>query len=213
MELFIELNDITSTDFAHIQQSHKMLDRLVDSLGDLTLVVGPEQTRIRVSRHALRLASPVWNAMLTPNHFQESSSSEIPLEDDDTEALRILLLVAHHRNNILPTKFDSLHKLVEVALLCAQYQMVLVMKRFMDVWKAPWSTVRKEGSWWFVDDVPGCEEMLVIYWIFGYVDHYYKLSATLWPFVKPVYGSDQGDVEVRGRAFLQGKMPAGVIGE
>lgn len=36
-----------------------MLHRLVDNLEDLTLVVGPDQVRIRVSKHALRLASTV----------------------------------------------------------------------------------------------------------------------------------------------------------
>lgn len=91
--------------------------------------------------------------------------------------------------------------------------MALTMKRFMEVWMALWNTIRKEGSWWFVYDVPGNEEMLVIYWIFGYADHYYKLSATLWPFVKPVRGSENSDVEIRGRVILEGKMPAGVTGE
>lgn len=44
-------------------------------------------------------------------------------------------------------------------------------------------------------------------------DHYYKFSATLWPFVKPVRDSENNDVEIRGRVILERKMPAGVTGE
>jgi len=63
--------------------------------GDLTLVVGDVVKQpFLVSRDAVRLASPVWNAMLG-GRWRESGASEVALPDDDPEAMHIVLKLAH----------------------------------------------------------------------------------------------------------------------
>ena len=61
-----------------------------------------------VSSAAMRLASPVWHAMLDPKgHFMESQSSAtnggVDFEDDDGTSLEILLNIAHMNYHLLQT--------------------------------------------------------------------------------------------------------------
>jgi hypothetical protein len=73
----------------------------IDDIGDLTLIVGPDKDRFQVSSIALRHASLVWRAMLA-GPFQEASATEITFEEDDPEALKVLLLLAHLQFSKVP---------------------------------------------------------------------------------------------------------------
>ena len=72
----------------------------IDPEGDLVLHVGaefgyvPRPARFRVSRVALRLASPVWKVMFT-GKFAEATAEEVTLPEDSSAGVRILLLIAH----------------------------------------------------------------------------------------------------------------------
>ncbi|KAK5734408.1 hypothetical protein LTR17_008906 [Elasticomyces elasticus] len=81
----------------------------VDPAGDVILVcsAGSEgETRLRVSSAALSLGSPVFKAMLSVR-FREghelalNSRIDVPLPEDDGEAMTILCNVLHHRNKIV----------------------------------------------------------------------------------------------------------------
>ncbi|OCL09897.1 hypothetical protein AOQ84DRAFT_375415 [Glonium stellatum] len=75
--------------------------------GDIILVVGLELRRLRVHALILKNASKVFNAMFGP-HFREGQglggacSKEIPLPDDDADALKLICSVIHSRNDMVP---------------------------------------------------------------------------------------------------------------
>lgn len=97
----------------------------IDSDGDLTLIVGPiEKARFRVCRSTLRLASPVWAAMVA-GRFAEANCDEVKLPADDPQALRVLLLIAHHHHRISQVpETVSIATLGMMAKLCDKYDLL-----------------------------------------------------------------------------------------
>lgn len=79
----------------------------VDPAGDLNLLVrhhGQDEI-FKVSSKVMSLASPVWRTMLDPNGpFRESKpdNGEVAFPDDEAEAMLIILLAAHLRNQEVP---------------------------------------------------------------------------------------------------------------
>lgn len=109
----------TETPSVPTQVQHQTSEA-IDADGDLTLVVGSDAiTRFRVSKVAMRLASPVWKIMLT-GRFAEASAKEVKLPADEPEIMRYLLLIAHLQLSKLPPSL-SLDRLAKVAKLCDKY--------------------------------------------------------------------------------------------
>ena len=110
--------------------------------GDKVLVLNNGEINWTVSSHALRLASPVWNRMLDPDHADGISkeglpeTKEIPLPDDDPKALRIILDAAHLQFTNVPKQLDF-PTLVKVAALCDKYDSAVIMKPFAKDWLSP----------------------------------------------------------------------------
>lgn len=79
----------------------------VDPAGDLNLLVkhhGQDEI-FQVSSKVMSLASPVWRTMLDPDGpFRESKpdDGEVAFPDDQAEAMLIILLAAHLRNQEVP---------------------------------------------------------------------------------------------------------------
>lgn len=99
---------------------------------DLILIVGKnsgQAHRYKVSRHTLYMTSPVFKAMLTGN-FLEATKDEIKLEDDEPEALLIVLRIAHFKYNEVRRTL-SLPDLVKVATICDKYDTVPVCRPFV----------------------------------------------------------------------------------
>ncbi|QDS75767.1 hypothetical protein FKW77_008714 [Venturia effusa] len=99
----------------------------VDEDGDLVLLVG-EETRILVSSKALTLASKVFKAMLLGSAFKEGRELaestakkepyELPLPDDDAQAITLLSQVLCHRArkiSVTNVTIELLEKLATVA--------------------------------------------------------------------------------------------------
>ncbi|KAL2071714.1 hypothetical protein VTL71DRAFT_12949 [Oculimacula yallundae] len=92
-----------------------------------------------VSSKHMKLSSPVFRAMLQRDGFKEgqileaTGSVEIPLPDDDPEAMTILLDVVHGRNRMVPRKV-TLKTLTAIAVLADKYQMVEVLEAFSNSW-------------------------------------------------------------------------------
>lgn len=68
--------------------------------GDITFLLSPDESglymfKFVVSSHALRLASPVWRAMLSGDYHEGSTTHRIPLPDDDAGALGFLMNMVH----------------------------------------------------------------------------------------------------------------------
>jgi hypothetical protein len=85
--------------------------------GDIVLVIGTKQVRVRVDSLLLRRTSKVFSAMLAPTfregltlkdrHSCESSPMEIPLPDDDPEALTLICAVMQHKVKLIPPSLSA----------------------------------------------------------------------------------------------------------
>lgn len=102
---------------------------------DLNLVVGPKREHILASSVVLRLASPVFDAMLSPPWMEsqglsteDGSIKEIELPEDDATAMRFICAVLHHENDaeILNTASSRVH--LHVAILTDKYNLHRALK-------------------------------------------------------------------------------------
>ncbi|ROV92286.1 hypothetical protein VSDG_07238 [Cytospora chrysosperma] len=100
--------------------------------GDVVFIVGDKKSRLMVSSVILRNSSPVFDVLLGPKYAegQELSSKgsvEVPLPEDDPEALTTILCVLHGRNDRVPEEIPG-DKLCEIATLCDKYDLFIPLK-------------------------------------------------------------------------------------
>jgi hypothetical protein len=149
--------------------------------GDLTLVIGKvEQQPVRVSRDALRLASPVWNAMLNGN-WAESGATEIPFPEDDIEAMMIVLRISHLKYEGVPDpEVMKIGGLYNLAAVCDKYdvlhivQFVYYMKRWfprLNHYKRYHPRMPRKELQENMDP-----RWLFVAWVFGH-EHSFKVQA------------------------------------
>ncbi|KAK3335914.1 hypothetical protein B0T19DRAFT_453142 [Cercophora scortea] len=72
--------------------------------GDVIFVVGPSERRLRVHSTVIKPASKVFNALLCSNFsegvsFEANSFVEVPLNEDDADAMETIFHVIHGRND------------------------------------------------------------------------------------------------------------------
>lgn len=139
--------------------------------GDVvSLIIGDKKLSVTASRTVLTIMSPVFKAMLT-GRFREAETStfEIPLPDDDPDALLLLLRIAHLRFKDLPERI-SFPDLYRLAVVCDKYDTVAIVRPFWDRYGAP-----------FLDlvETVGYEQWLFIAWTFGFEDVYRRLMKKL----------------------------------
>ena len=125
----------------------KLLDQrtlYVDPSGDVELVAinGDDSKTFCVSSHAMRLASPIWRAMLDQaNGFKEASFGKEPVKvhDDDPQALFIVLLASHLEFLDVPAKveFDTL---IEICVVVDKYDCIGVLSPWLPRWVSQWAT-------------------------------------------------------------------------
>ncbi len=132
----------------------------IDPAGDLDLHLtshdGP--TVFQVSSKAMSLASPVWRTMLDPKGpFRESkpNNGEVTFEDDDANALMILLLAAHLRFQELPQTLKY-PQLLDLCVACDKYDCIELVRPWVPGW---------ESSLKSLADKAGYEERLFIAWL------------------------------------------------
>jgi hypothetical protein len=113
----------------------------------------------RVQSAGLRVASPVWRAMLNPDVFREGSSNA-PMEfhDDDPDALKILLSIVHFRFDQVPAAPPSFEWLVQIAVLCDKYDVVHVVRPILQGWLTPFTDFCFHY---------GYELWIYVAWVFG----------------------------------------------
>lgn len=172
--------------------------------GDLTLLVGKDEEGFVVSRDMMCGACPSWERMLN-GPYAESTKSEIALPDDDPQALRILLLIAHLTFHKLPPKL-TLEELTTLAFTCDKYDTVALVRPFLPVWTEPWL---KDGS--YINR--GNEEWVWISYVFGYKDEFCACAKQL---VKEIAIDENGKLSStfarKGRA-LEDLLPPGLSGQ
>lgn len=112
----------------------------VDPAGDLKILVnnGEQQVAFRASSKVMSLASPVWRTMLElSGPFEESQpkDNEISFPEDDAEALLILLLAAHLRNQDVPQELWY-EQLMNVCILYDKYNCIGLVRPWISRWQA-----------------------------------------------------------------------------
>ncbi|KAI9048632.1 hypothetical protein LZ554_007464 [Drepanopeziza brunnea f. sp. 'monogermtubi'] len=99
----------------------------------------PKQVDMLVSSKHLRLASPVFKAMLQGSFregqaLQSTGKAEVPLPDDDPAAFKILLDIVHGFPSKVPTSVD-LSTLANLSILVDKYQMLEVASVYVkNIW-------------------------------------------------------------------------------
>ena len=117
-----------------------------DPDGDLVLKVGSgdEVTLIRVQSKVLRLASPVFAAMLSPRFAEGQaledskaivdSTTTIDLPDDDPTAMSFLCRTLHFKEDAAQRKLYSPGFLMELAMICDKYNMLRALSPWSHIW-------------------------------------------------------------------------------
>ena len=108
----------------------------IDDLGNATLIVGKpgsSQTRLIVSRDAMRHASPVWNNMFTPEKWSESSEQPVLMPDDNPEALLVIMQIAHLQFKQVPPA-PGPNSLLQMGILCDKYNLFDLVSLFVPSW-------------------------------------------------------------------------------
>ncbi|KAI4265256.1 MAG: hypothetical protein L6R38_009552, partial [Xanthoria sp. 2 TBL-2021] len=114
------------------------VDRTAEAADNTPKVEQYPCARFKVSSRHLALSSPVFQHMieggLTNNRQQQPPSlTEVPLYNDDPEALLILLQAIHSQFRQVPRKVD-LKTLTQIAILVDKYDFLEVTEFLVDHW-------------------------------------------------------------------------------
>ena len=106
--------------------------------GDIILVAGPDRVHLRVSSHCLRASSKVFEAMFGPHWYEGQGLSsvtpkEVPLVEDDAEALLAVCRVIHHQNEPSKQAYGPLD-LLKIAVVIDKYQLNVAMRYAVSSW-------------------------------------------------------------------------------
>lgn len=156
-----------------------------------------------VSASAVCLASPVWAAMLKPtSSFRETETKEIELkEDDEPEAILILLRIAHLQHLQIPVTL-SFEQLYEMAVVCDKYDTVTLVTP----WLGGWATEEMRG---FANE-PDYERWLFIAYTFGFDDVFERAAKSL---VSSSKTDRDGQCLNSDEMYLEGSYPPDIIGK
>jgi hypothetical protein len=193
-----------------------------------------EPVTAHVSSSAMSFASPVWKKFIFPpwkpmvvqdpttnydstppakkskvTDEKENNKSVLPVEevdfsDDNGEALLILLRIAHLRFHDTPTTLPY-QTLLQVAVLCDQYQCINLVHPWLSQWLADEKTASRKF---------GQENWMFIAWVFGREKVYEKLARDLVLHLKPinnsVYRTSNSRTDMRK---INDPMPPGTVGK
>jgi len=109
--------------------------------GDVVLVVGPRNVRLRIQSQVLRCASKVFGAMFGPTWSEgqglsKESPREVRLVEDDADALQIICRVIHHRNNDVPQSLTP-KEVLQIAIEADKYDLNVALKYARAQWLKP----------------------------------------------------------------------------
>lgn len=97
--------------------------------GDVFLVVGPEQLKLRVHSLILKTTSKPFTAMLGPNwtkdHDQPNIDKpmEIPLPEDNAISIKYICAITHYQNQMVPETLAA-QDVLEIAITADKYDVV-----------------------------------------------------------------------------------------
>ncbi|QSZ33629.1 hypothetical protein DSL72_005197 [Monilinia vaccinii-corymbosi] len=128
-----------------------------------------KEIHMLVSSKHMVLVSPVFKAMLQWSNFKEGYAMkshgevEIPLPDDDPDAMRILVDIVHCHHKDVPRKV-KLGLLTHLAVLVDKYRLHEAVQIYSDMWIS--HAKKKFPSSMAEDGVEICLQWLCISWVF-----------------------------------------------
>lgn len=163
--------------------------------GDVTAKISVNTVTLAVSSVAISMASRIWRDM------QSSGDREIRLVDEKTEALIVVLRIAHLQFKKVPN-FLTYDELFNVAVVCDRYDTVEFVRPWLSRWEERLRPLAPSKS--------GHEGWLFISWVFGYSEMYEELAKRL---VETCTIDDNGELLSKSGRIITTKMPPGAIGE
>jgi hypothetical protein len=185
--------------------------------GDIRISLTSSTTKKKitglVASQAMVLASPVWKKFLFPpwetiqpdnSHPSTTIGSgkqkEIDFSHDNSDALLVLLNIAHLCFTKVPNTQLSYQMLYDLAILCDQYDCLALVRPWVDKWVVYAAhEVKQEGR----------EGWLFIAWVFGREKVFDDLAQLL---IKRSPISQTGECLRYTGEFLPEPMPPGIIG-
>lgn len=173
---------------------------------DLTLIVGENPIhRFKVSRNTLCMASSVFKAMLSRN-FIEAQKDEIELEDDDPDALLIILRIVHLKFSEVKRSFEYQSQLVQVAVVCDKYDLVAVCRPFIPGWARKWLRAQNPIA---NLNAQGQTEKCLWTWVFGYEEEFRHLVDFI---CLTSSFDDNGNFRTIQGTFTDKHLPVSIVG-
>ena len=184
-----------------------------DPFGDRKIIAGSEEKPeiFLVSSQAMSLTSRQWRAMFAADSpFATAPSSpnsvvEIPMPDDDANALRVLLSVIHLKFGLLP-KLLAYDDLVKLAIVCDKYDVAEVVQPWITDW------INNHKVLESLEDrsrIANTEGWLFVAWTFGLISIFERVSAVL---IKNIALSEDYTITISGHVVKSDYMPPGVLG-
>ena len=171
--------------------------------GDLELVLAyPNggQCIALVSSHAMSMACLPWKKFVHPPFPTISNDSndvpktdgtpnlkQLSFEEDDADALVIILNIAHFQHDRVPDEL-AFQELVNLAALCDKYDCLRLMRPWMSPWLTQWEKL-------VLDDPTGHEDWLFVAWVFDRQRSFEILSKKLVCAISRVT-ADDGEVKL-----------------
>ena len=176
-----------------------LVDRTEDSDGQLRGLL--------VSKHTLRLSSPVFRTMLaddSPFHESRDKTTNknglqvIRFEDDDAASMEILMNVIHLQNHRVPMTL-TIAEFEEIAIVCDKYDI-----RCLGPWAETWSKAHLYNS------CSGLTRELFVATVFRLADWFVSITRDL---ILDATLSSEGELLLdHGSRFREG-VPQSILGK
>ena len=106
--------------------------------GDVVLVVGPRNARLRIQSQVLWCALNVFGAMFGPTWSEgqglsKESPREVRLVEDNVDVLRIIYYIIYYRNNNVPQSL-TLIEVLQIAIKADKYNLNIALKYARAQW-------------------------------------------------------------------------------
>lgn len=140
--------EVTSATGTRTSKSRSSQPAVVDPEGDVVLVIPTDKgkARFQINSSTLCVASSVFRAMMgRHSQFKEARvlasaradanciPYELTLEDDNQNALAVVLRIIHLKNYLVPKQVDE-DQLYEVAVICDKYDVSIALMLWADRW-------------------------------------------------------------------------------
>ena len=109
--------------------------------GDVVLIVGRDNIRLRAHSQCLRSASQVFATMFGPTwsegqRLSREPPTEVPLPEGDADAMRTICFIVHHRNDLVPEHLTA-EEVLQIAIEADKYDLRSALKFASPGWLQP----------------------------------------------------------------------------